>query len=252
MRKCAVLCAVLALVGARPALAEFYVGIESRVQSAELELDEVTQNGVDVTAAFDAGTDEIVGTNSINAIRVGYIQEIGSDLFLDASIAFGSVRMSNVRQEFDPAAPADTRIEASATLDSSFYIDFGAGVRGQAGSISYTGDFRLEMSSAEQDVQTGAGGTNTLELDQRNIVFEGTIGVGEEVRGFVGLGLNFYEMESTYIELPDTYVVVTKYKLPLVIFAGLESRGEQVNAFARVSLIGEKFLSMWAGVAMKF
>lgn len=252
MRSSAVLCAVLALVCARPALAEMYVGIESRSQEAEMELEKATQDGVDVTTAWKADYDEAVGRNSINAIRVGYVGEIGSDLFLDASVAIGSVRSSRAVQIVDSTAPADTFISSGAFLDSAFYIDFGAGVRGAAGSMSYTGGMRIELSSVEEDTQTTTGWTQTTELKQRNIVFEGTVGVGEEVRGFVGVGLNFYEGEETEASPGSSEIVEFKYDLPLVIFAGIESRTDTVNAFAQVSLIGEKFLSTRAGVAVKF
>ena len=258
MRTCsAVLFGVLALVCMRPALAEVYVGIESRTQAAKLELESATDAGVSFTAEAEKAIDEAIGTNSVNAIRVGYIAEIGSDLFLDASVAIGSVRSSSVMRLQGPVpgflAAGEETIEGDALLDSTFYIDFGANVRGIAGSMSYTGGLRIEMSSFEEDTYTAPGATATTEFKQRNIVIEGTVGVGEEVRGFVGLGLNMYKGEET-----ETFNGVEgdawefKYDLPLVIFVGMESRGEMTNAFARVSLIGEKFLSTYVGAAVKF
>ncbi|MHC4200973.1 MAG: hypothetical protein ACYSU0_13350 [Planctomycetota bacterium] len=258
MKKCAVLCAVLALLGARPALAEFYAGIEARTQEAELELEAFASPGGPTKAEAEAAMDESIGRNSINAIRVGYIAEIGSDLFLDASIAVGNIKSSRTTKFVGPApafglAAGEEGIMGESLQDGAFYIDFGAGVEGQAGSISYTGGMRIELSTIEEDTWQDATGVETTELKQRNIVFEGTVGVGTEVRGFVGVGLNFYSGEETETDHGVTGDVVEfKYDLPLVIFAGIESKGERVNAFAQVSLIGEKFLSTRAGVAVKF
>lgn len=258
MRTCsAVLFGVLALVCLRPALAEVYVGIEARTQEAKLELEDFTSPGGPTQAEFETGLAEAIGRNSINAIRVGYIAEIGSDLFVDASVAIGSIRSSTAIKLQGPVpgwvGAGDERIFGESLFDGAFYIDFGANVRGIAGGMSYTGGMRIELSSFEEDTFTDATGTETTEFKQRNLVFEGTVGVGEEIRGFVGVGLNFYKGELTETDHGVTDEDIEfKYDFPLVIFAGLESRGETVNAFARVALIGEKFLNTHVGVAVKF
>lgn len=43
-----------------------------------------------------------------------------------------------------------------------------------------------------------------------------------------------------------------EYDIPFVLFIGLETRAERVNAFVRMSLVGEDLGSIWAGAAVKF
>ncbi len=254
MRVCGVvMCGVLALAWVRPALAldqGLYVGLETRVQRAEMS---VEKGQIDFGAGLEnvkPFVDEAQGRNSINAVRVGYLAEVSSDLFVDASLALGTVDPASA-VKFSP--PGQTFIETGGFLDSTLYLDIAVGVRGSTGDISYTGGFRYERSSIEEDTETWPGGVYTVEFEQSCLALEGTIGTTGDVRAYVGAGFHIYKGELTET---DTGVKVAdfefEYDLPFVVFVGVESSTERVSMFARMSLLGEKFLSTWAGAAVKF
>ena len=255
MRTCsAVLCGVLAMVWLAPAQAEEsgpYVGVETRSQRAELNVEKATlQIGGPPAVSFKANIEEAHGRNSIHAIRVGYIQEIGSDIFFDGSVALGSINPYLTAKDADPTNPGEYDIDSEGFLDSGFYFDISAGVRGIAGATSYTGGIRIEIPfdlEEDQDVVPGSG-AGTLTLDQFCFAIEGTVGTAGDVRALVGVGINIYRAEVLYNDPNSPATVLDnvsieseyEYDSPLAIF------------IARVSLLGEKFLSTWAGVAVKF
>lgn len=256
MRACGVvMCGALALALAGPALAldqGLYVGIETRVQRAELSVEKgLADFGGPTLEDVTPYIVECEGRNSINAARVGYVAEIGSDLFIDASVAFGS---ADPVSAFKISDPSGEQIFAQGFLDSAFYFDIGATLRGSTGSVSYTAGLRFESSDQDEETYIAPGfAPDTSEYDQSLFAIEATVGTTGDVRTYVGIGVHVYKGEL--VQKVNGAVVTDfefEYDLPFVAFVGVESSTERVSMFARMSLLGEKFLSTWAGAAVKF
>lgn len=218
MRACdVVLCAVLAFASLGPALAEdtgFYVGVESRLQRAELSVEKALETDVfDPSVVQDLAPfiDEAEVRSPIMAFRFGYVAELATDFYLDVGLTLGTVYSSVEMEGVDPSGPGDERIHVNNTKR---YLGVGAGVAGSAGALSYTGGFRYETFQVNDVTEQRPAGLTRSSIEQKLFAIEGTVGrTAGDMRYYVGIGYHACKAEANVKDW-DSALIAYSTRIP--------------------------------------